>query len=79
MYVLQAWMTQSRANLEHNFDEDKLTSEIQENALAVKVEQSSQRSTRKQAADLKLSATNLRKIVYKELQMHPYNISWSKN
>ena len=52
------------------------TSTTPENAMAVKasVQQSPQRSARKHAAALRISATSIRRILRKELQMHPYKI-----
>ena len=52
------------------------TSTTPENAMAVKasVQQSPQRSARKHAAALRISATSVRRILRKELQMHPYKI-----
>ena len=52
------------------------TSTTSENAMEVKasVQQSPQRSARKHAAALRISATSVRRILHKELQMHPYKI-----
>ena len=52
------------------------TSTTPENAMAVKasVQLSPQRSARKHAAALRISATSVRRILHKELQMHPYKI-----
>ena len=52
------------------------TSTTPENAMAVKasVQQSPQRSARKHAAALRISSTSVRRILHKELQMHPYKI-----
>ena len=43
-------------------------------AIKASVQQPPQRSARKHAAALRISATSVRRILHKELQMHPYKI-----
>ena len=48
-------------------------------AVKASVQQSPQRSARKHAAALRISATSVRRILHKELQMHRTRLCWHKN